>query len=227
MDSTGETSCDTYPTYDPSATYSNNDYVCAETGVSVSNNTCGERKRYDIYECGSNGARTKDSSKVSTCDHTPRYNIANTYGNNDYVCVDAGATVDNNLCSPITPVCHPTEINQCSVGVVRDQADTATKYLWWCDEKYGNKGTLCQRSKPINGVCGSAHYATTSSKPTTNLCNTGTASTVSGTNPWTWTCAGQHGGDDASCSATDTLCGPAVTLCWRNATPSNYRTSGP
>src|SRR5229473_195447 len=37
---------------------------------------------------------------------------------------------------------------------------------------------------PINGICGSSNGITVASKPTTNLCGTGTASTVSGTGPW-------------------------------------------
>ncbi|MFZ3057921.1 MAG: hypothetical protein WA092_02640, partial [Minisyncoccales bacterium] len=38
--------------------------------------------------------------------------------------------------------------------------------------------------------------------PTTNLCATGTASALSGTGPWTWTCAGLYGGaTSGTCTA--------------------------
>jgi hypothetical protein len=53
----------------------------------------------------------------------------------------------------------------------------------------------------VNGVCGSSNGADLTSAPTTNLCGAGTASTVTGTGPWNWTCAGSGGGTTASCSA--------------------------
>ncbi|MBP6913949.1 polysaccharide deacetylase family protein, partial [Candidatus Parcubacteria bacterium] len=58
---------------------------------------------------------------------------------------------------------------------------------------------------PVNGECGSADGSTVSTAPTTNLCNKGTASAVTGTGPWAWTCAGLNGGTTASCSANKTV----------------------
>jgi hypothetical protein len=56
-------------------------------------------------------------------------------------------------------------------------------------------------SSPTNATCGSANTTTVSTGPTTNLCTTGTASTITGTGPWSWTCSGSNGGTNASCSA--------------------------
>ena len=53
---------------------------------------------------------------------------------------------------------------------------------------------------PVNGACGSANGTTVSAKPTANLCTAGTASTVSGSGPWAWSCAGSNGGSTASCT---------------------------
>lgn len=54
----------------------------------------------------------------------------------------------------------------------------------------------------VNGACGSANGQTFQTAPTTNLCNSGTASSVSsGAASFTWTCSGQGGGSNASCSA--------------------------
>lgn len=50
-----------------------------------------------------------------------------------------------------------------------------------------------------NGACGSAHNTTGTSAPTSNLCSAGTASSVAGSGPWTWSCAGSNGGTSASC----------------------------
>jgi hypothetical protein len=55
---------------------------------------------------------------------------------------------------------------------------------------------------PINGACGSANATTISSAPSTNLCSTGTSSSVAGSGPWTWTCGGSNGGTSLSCSAS-------------------------
>jgi hypothetical protein len=71
------------------------------------------------------------------------------------------------------------------------------------------------RGKPvraINGVCGSANGTTVSTAPSTNLCSTGIASAVSGSGPWTWTCAGIHGGTTANCSANKTSSTPSTTM---------------
>ncbi|MDD5569480.1 MAG: PKD domain-containing protein, partial [Candidatus Pacebacteria bacterium] len=58
---------------------------------------------------------------------------------------------------------------------------------------------------PVNGACGSSNGQTLSSKPTANLCNMGTASAVTGTGPWNWTCSGSNGGSNAYCSANKTI----------------------
>jgi hypothetical protein len=57
---------------------------------------------------------------------------------------------------------------------------------------------------PVDGECGSSDGQTLDSAPDTNLCLVGTASAVSGSGPWTWTCQGENGGTTASCSADKT-----------------------
>jgi hypothetical protein len=52
-----------------------------------------------------------------------------------------------------------------------------------------------------NGTCGRSNGTNVSSAPATNLCSVGTASSVSGSGPWTWSCGGSNGGSSASCSA--------------------------
>lgn len=55
---------------------------------------------------------------------------------------------------------------------------------------------------PINGSCGTSNGQTVTTKPTSNLCASGTASSASGGGPWTWTCSGANGGTTAQCSAS-------------------------
>jgi hypothetical protein len=57
-----------------------------------------------------------------------------------------------------------------------------------------------------DGACGSANGVSTATKPSSNLCSSGSASVVSGGSgsPWTWNCLGPNNtttNDDASCSA--------------------------
>jgi hypothetical protein len=53
----------------------------------------------------------------------------------------------------------------------------------------------------VTGVCGAANGVAVTVAPTNGLCSAGTASAVSGSGPWSWTCAGSNGGTSASCSA--------------------------
>ena len=71
----------------------------------------------------------------------------------------------------------------------------------WRDNVYG-KGITTTSAIPVNGVCGTSNGGMVATAPTTNLCSTGTASTVTGSGPWSWTCSGSNGGTTASCSAS-------------------------
>jgi len=92
----------------------------------------------------------------------------------------------------------------------------------------------------VNGVCGSADGSSFYTKPTTNLCSVGTASGVSGSGPWSWTCSALCGGTTGSCSANlkvDGSCGsadggvfpsqPTTNLCSPGTPSAVSGTSGP
>jgi hypothetical protein len=66
-------------------------------------------------------------------------------------------------------------------------------------------GTVTAVGGATNGACGSANGQTFATAPTANLCAAGTPSAVSGTGPWSWSCAGINGGSSASCSATSSV----------------------
>jgi hypothetical protein len=66
--------------------------------------------------------------------------------------------------------------------------------------------TLARCPVAVVGACGSANGVSVTSAPTSNLCSAGTASAVSGSGPWAWTCAGSGGGSTASCSANPGSC---------------------
>src|SRR5262249_6136593 len=96
----------------------------------------------------------------------------------------------------------------------------------WCGNSYGRYGTstncnmtcsgdstqICggpwandvyavHSTPPVDGACGAANGVATATAPTSGLCNSGTASAVPGSGPFSWTCTGSGGGATASCSA--------------------------
>jgi chitodextrinase len=98
-------------------------------------------------------------------------------------------------------------------------ASTSYSYTVKATDSAGNvsaastAASATTQAVPVNGSCGSANGTTLSTKPTTNLCSTGNSSTVAGSGPWTWSCAGSNGGSTAQCSAAVTPpIGSAITM---------------
>nr|WP_284694772.1 MBG domain-containing protein [Geomonas sp. Red32] len=56
-----------------------------------------------------------------------------------------------------------------------------------------------------SGVCGSANGQTFASAPASNLCSSGTASSISGSGPWGWSCSGTNGASTAFCTASKSV----------------------
>jgi len=71
--------------------------------------------------------------------------------------------------------------------------------------------TLTQ-STSVNGACGTSNIGTFSAAPTTNLCTTGTASTIIGSGTWYWACPGTNGGTTAICTAFSATSSATITL---------------
>ncbi len=85
----------------------------------------------------------------------------------------------------------------------------STTYLYTISA-YNSGGNTSAQSPAIagttlaaatNGTCGGANGIAVTSLPVAGLCNTGTASGVTGSGPWSWTCSGSNNGTDAACSA--------------------------
>ncbi|MCK9362911.1 MAG: hypothetical protein M0P74_04860 [Syntrophales bacterium] len=79
-------------------------------------------------------------------------------------------------------------------------------------------------ANPVSGVCGTANGQafTSAPTPTDNLCSVGTPTTVAGSGPWTWSCAGSDGGATVSCTANiiyqpwkDDFTGTALDSSWQ------------
>lgn len=85
-------------------------------------------------------------------------------------------------------------------------------WSWTCYGLYGGTDADCSANLLVNGACGPSNGGTFATMPVTNLCNSGTASGVSGSGPWNWTCAGLYGGTPASCSANIQVTGNNIDL---------------
>ncbi|MEA1048408.1 thermonuclease family protein [Lamprobacter modestohalophilus] len=73
--------------------------------------------------------------------------------------------------------------------------------------------TFSQVTAPVHGVCGSSNGASFSSRPFYSLCNSGTASSVTGNGPWYWACNGSDGGGDDPCMAYVRSSSPGTIMC--------------
>ncbi len=79
--------------------------------------------------------------------------------------------------------------------------------MWWtwsCNGLNWWLNAWCSATKSTTpsfaGACGSSNWGSFDVAPTTNLCSYGTASAVTGSGPWSWTCYGTAG-NNQSCSA--------------------------
>jgi hypothetical protein len=89
---------------------------------------------------------------------------------------------------------------------------------------------LCPTANPIIGSCGSTNGTNVPALPTSGLCATGTASTVSvGAGTYDWNCYGSGGGSTASCSANMVIngaCSTTTDQCTVGTRSSPYESSG-
>jgi len=94
----------------------------------------------------------------------------------------------------------------CSLGAASAVTGTGPWY-WSCAGSNGGTTASCSAPyspAPINGQCGPANGVAASTAPTTGLCSVGLASSITGTGPWYWSCAGSNGGTPASCGTIST-----------------------
>lgn len=113
-----------------------------------------------------------------------------------------------------TTVAAAPMANLCSVGTA-SMVTGGGPYNWTCAGANGGANATCSAQRavapptPVAGMCGSANGVSVSTAPSANLCLVGTASTVTGSGPFTWSCAGMNGGANATCSAPRSVVQPA------------------
>ncbi len=117
---------------------------------------------------------------------------------------------------------QPT-VNLCNSG---NASSTTGKgpWRWTCAGSNGGTSARCSANLEVNGTCGSAGGQSFPRAPRSNLCGTGKPSRLTGTGPWSWTCAGSNGGVTANCSANilvNGVCGTANGKIYSSAPTAN------
>ncbi|MFZ2226741.1 MAG: hypothetical protein WA064_05365 [Candidatus Moraniibacteriota bacterium] len=113
-------------------------------------------------------------------------------------CVCGSANNQSSVNAPTT--------NLCSTGTASSiDTEDAIRWEWTCiGDSCGTVSCSATKAVDLNAcACGSANGQSFATTPTSNLCSTGTTSSVTGSGPWTWSCTGSCGAS-ASCSANKT-----------------------
>ncbi len=163
-------------------------------------------------------------------------------GNNSAICTATrAATPVNGSCgsSNGSNFYSAPSANLCSTAYGNSAVSGSGPWSWTCYGANGGSNASCGANLSINGACGSSNGSNFYSAPSSGLCNAGSASSVSGSGPWSWSCAGTNGGSTASCSANLSIngaCGssngssfysaPSTGLC-NVGTASSVLGSGP
>ena len=116
----------------------------------------------------------------------------------------------------------------CSIGATSAYSGSGP-WSWTCAGVYGGTTPTCTANKKVDGVCGTSNGTNVYTIPTVNFCSTGTASSVSGSGPWNWTCIGQNTGSTVSCSANkkvDGVCGSSSGVYLSSPPTSNLCSTG-
>jgi hypothetical protein len=164
----------------------------------------------------------------STFSTSPSY--SDPYHWSFYATLTPAATAVNGMCgsSNAADLTSAPATNLCSTGTASAVSGSGP-WTWTCAGSNGGTTASCEALLLVNGACGSSNGADLTSAPTTNLCSAGTASSVAGAGPWSWTCAGSNGGTTASCSANlliNGACGSANGAAVTSAPTANLCSAG-
>ena len=132
--------------------------------------------------------------------------------------VDGACGVAASSPSPTTPT-----VNLCDGGVPSHVYGEGP-WTWTCSGMNGGIASSCstQRNVPpppappgavVNGLCGSSNGRAMALQPIEDLCDSGTATSVSGDGPWNWNCLGQNSGMTVSCTALLLPPSPITGVC--------------
>ncbi|NVN92405.1 MAG: hypothetical protein HXX11_17645 [Desulfuromonadales bacterium] len=203
-------------------------FANGSTGYIFVTDASGTRNTGSTVTFGSSGGGTPDATPP-TSSVSP---AAGAYASSQTInlsCTDNTACANTYYCWGSS--CTPTSLYSVPITI---QANTLRYYSTdtLSNSESVKSSAYTITSTPLNGSCGSSNSLSLTSAPTTNLCTQGTASTVSGSGPWTWSCGGSNGGSTASCTAyllitpVNGSCGGSNGLSLSSAPTTNLCTQG-
>jgi hypothetical protein len=168
------------------------------------------------YLCQANGEWNESAYQAETCPYG-NYSSSTEYDNGDLVCAPNTSPDNANCTGSAIGICGsaagattstPPSSNLCETGEpssVNFNTSNAT-YNWSCSGSNGGNSTPCESNYEaplVNGQCNtfSGNYP---SQPANNSngCSIGSYNNETDTpTAWRWSCGGNNGGEDDSCSA--------------------------
>jgi len=115
-------------------------------------------------------------------------------------CGGASATSTSTGAYTISGIAMPSAASACTI-VASKSGYTSASATALLSAGATTSGQNLSINLIVNGACGTANGSSFYAAPTSNLCLSGTNSTVTGSGPWYWFCNGSYGGTNASCSA--------------------------
>ncbi|MFA5961504.1 MAG: hypothetical protein WC848_02395 [Parcubacteria group bacterium] len=136
------------------------------------------------------------------------------------------AQAESCICGSATSSSYSTAptSNLCQTGTNSSVTPDSGYWNWSCGETCDTVSCQARQSVDLTTcICGSSNGQSFDAAPTSNLCNTGTASSVTGTGPWNWSCGESCG--TATCSANktgdSTTNGTGITFPTNTGLPTN------
>lgn len=109
----------------------------------------------------------------------------------------------------------------CSQGSASSVTAGSSSYTWVCNGSNGGSNQSCSASRVVAPSCGAANGGSFTSAPSSNLCSSGSASSVSQSgNAYAWSCS-QNGFPAVSCSASNQPSGCNVYATLVDSTPAS------
>ncbi|QQR82295.1 hypothetical protein IPJ70_03380 [Candidatus Campbellbacteria bacterium] len=208
------------------------DSVTGSCSVTPTSITTGQNATWSASPSGGNGSYTYSWSGTDSLSGASQ-TIVKTYGTsgtkNGSVTISSNGESTGALSCGTVMVSTPEgfDIGQCLTppdGGTYATAPTPACYIgtpssisgsgpwtWTCVGSAGTDSCIAYKATtPTNGVCAAPPDGGTYTTAPTPACQVGTASSISGSGPWTWTCAGIAGGTTANCTAYKTTANPII-----------------
>ena len=178
-------------------------FVCEDGTWREQTSSCTENNPV----CGSDNGQTLGSVPTNLCSFGTGSVVADNASGYSWSCINVTNTVN---CTALkSPVCDNSTYQGCTVGTASAYTSAIgdSSVTWNC---LNGTGTVnCSRAAVVgvSGICGSSNNGTFATAPSENLCSSGTASAVTGTTTYAWTCSGQSAtqtrtaGNTVNCSA--------------------------